>query len=65
MTKKIRSKKSKRAKDKENKEEHEAKAAAPAEVMIVSSRPTSSRPASGRRPCNVAHCFKSIINSFG
>ena len=54
MTKKVRTKKSKKVKDKESKEEHEAKVAAPAEVMTVSSRPTSSRPTSGRRPSNFA-----------
>jgi hypothetical protein len=52
MTKKVRLKKSKKAKNKESKEELDVKSAAVAEVLIVSSRPTSSRPMSARRPCN-------------
>jgi hypothetical protein len=58
MTKKVRVKKSKKAK--ESKEQDDAKDAAPAEVMVVSSRPTSSRPISARRPSNIArfpNCF--------
>ena len=54
MTKKVRSKKRKKAKDTESKEDDSAKAAAPAEVMVVSSQPTSSLPISARRPSNPA-----------
>jgi hypothetical protein len=56
MTKKVRVKKSKKTKDRERKEDDEADAAVPAEVMILSSRPTSSRPISARRPRNFS-CF--------
>ncbi len=62
MTKKVRSKKRKKAKDTESKEDDDAKAAAPAEAMVISSRPTSSRPISARRPSNPAF-FKHIMDA--
>lgn len=60
MTKKVRVKKSKKSKDRDMKEGDNASAAAPAEVMIVSSRPTSSRPLSGRHPRNVARSLSAF-----
>lgn len=52
MTKKVRVKKGKKAKSRESAEEVDLKSAAPAEVLTISSRPTSTRPMSARRPCN-------------
>ena len=51
MTKKVRVKKGKKAK-KESTEELDVKSIAPAEVLTISSRPTSSRPMSARHPCD-------------
>jgi hypothetical protein len=63
MTKKVRVKKSKKAKESETHHQDDAKDAAPAEVMVVSSRPTSSRPISARRPSNIAR-FPNYFSRF-